>query len=1005
MIRRLSLLTLSLLLLAITSVHAWQQRVHYTMRITLEPANHSYTGSQRLVYTNNSPDTIREVYYHLFYEAFKPGSMMDQRDSTLPDSYLGIRRLDQSEQGVVAVQSLAQEGTTLRWKVEETTLHATLAHPIPPGGSTTLDMEWITQIPRLTRRGGWLSSEGIEYSMAQWYPKLAEYDRAGWHNDEYVSREFYGVFGTFDVDITLPGRYIVGATGTLQNPQEVGCGYELGAVDTTILYPATGEGTKTWRFHADDVHDFAWTADPDYVHQIARANGVTIHALYARDLADLWRDVGPWSRAIMAYFSKRFGPYLWPSFTVAQGGDGGMEYPMLIMITGNRTPVSLAGVIAHEMGHQWYYGMMANNEIEEAWMDEGFAQYLTAEARRDLFGLGEPRTNPYQGLERIVYPWTPRPWAHAEAFYNLAENGYDEPLSTWHDHFREGATAGTVYYSGETTLRMLQSMVGDSLFDDGMQRYHAAWHFRHPSMRDFERSMEEATGLRLDWFFHQWILNTTRRVDYAVDNVESSRDGDGYTTRLAMSRRDDGLMGFDVTLRYEDGSSTTAHVSPEIWTKPGVEFNLPRWTWMQRNYSAVFRTPKRVVRAEIDTALKMLDIDRTNNSAGTGLFADAPPVDIDLYRRWDIERPWDRYTIRARPTPWYSERDGVQLGATFDGGYTWQRYEATLGAAYNVRSKRVDCTIGYSSTAPLLGRLARYRLLATNADGVQHWSAELTKAIPNEFSFERTLHEFRLGTARDVLVGPNYPNPVAPWWSGGWNTLSLGYRYRFDQARPQARHLDATFRTSFDSPTSFTQWTVAAGTTFSTIGLSIIPDLFLGVSRGAPPAQEMFAAAGARGSEMHANVVHRLAMNAAPGFMARNHLVLPTEGYLLSLAALPADQRLYGSVLNARMAIGNLNPLASTRVPLLSALDIRAYGAAGWLFPGTLTFNGFGEPSWEAGASASIDLLAALLPTVLNFAIDAPRPLRLSLHVPFLASSPLLSAPHLAWRWAIGVSM
>lgn len=997
---------LLLVFLAPLAANAWQQHVHYTMSVRLDPASHSYAGLQRLVYTNNSPDTIREVYYHLFYEAFKPGSMMDQRDSTLPDSRLGIRRLSRSDQGGVNVEALTQEGSEIRWRVEETTLHAYLARPIPPGGSTTLDMRWTTFIPRLKRRGGWMSNEGIEYSMSQWYPKMAEYDRAGWHNDEYVSREFYGVFGTFDVSITLPGRYIVGGTGVLQNPQEVGCGYELGAVDTTILYPRTNDELKTWIFHAEDVHDFAWVADPDYAHQIARAGGTTIHALYNRDYANLWRDVDPWARAIMGYFGRRFGPYLWPSFTVAQAGDGGMEYPMLIMITGNRTPGSLAGVIAHEMGHQWYYGMMANNETEEAWMDEGFAQYLTAEARRDVFGLERfASENPYTGLERIVRPWSRAPWAHAGAFYNLAEDDHDEPLSTWHDHFREGATAGTVYSSGEATLRMLQSMVGDSLFDLGMQRYHANWHFHHPSMRDYESSMEEATGLRLDWFFHQWILNTTRRVDYALDAVESERDGDGYKTRLEMSRRADGLMGFDVTLHYEDGSTAAAHVSPEIWTKPGVEFNLPRWTWMQREYSAAFRTPKRVVRAEIDTALMMLDIDRTNNSAGSGLLPDVPPIEVDWYKRWDIDRPWDRYTVRARPTLWYSERDGVQIGALLDGGYTWHRYEATLGGAYNIRSKRVDYTLGYGSTVPLLGPLANYRLTATNADGVQHWSAEISKAIPNEFSFDHTLNQFKLAAARAVLVGPNYPNAVAPWTPGGWNTLGLAYRYRIDDRLPEALHLDATFRSSFDSPTSFTQWTVAGGSTLSLpLDLDLIPNLFVGVSRGAPPAQEMFAAAGARGSEMHTNVVHRLAMNAAPDFMARNHLVLPTEGYLLSLAELPPNERFYGSVINARAAVGNLNPF-TPEAPLVGGLDLRLYGAAGWLFPGTLTFDGFKDIHWEVGASASLDLLDAFLPDALVLGIDAPRPLRLSFYVPFLASSPLLSEPHLAWRWAIGVSM
>jgi hypothetical protein len=996
---------LLLLLLAPSAARAWQQRVHYRMTIDLDTALHEYTGRQRLIYVNNSPDTLQEVYYHLYYEAFKPGSMMDIRDRSLPDGgSLKVDELSPDQQGGVRVDSLSQDGYPLRWTVDETILRATLRQPLLPGDSTVLDMSWLTRIPKLTRRGGWMNREGIEYSMSQWYPKLAAYDRAGWHPDDYVSREFYGVFGTYDVEITLPASYVVGGTGTVTNPEEVKCGYELGAVDTLLTSPASGTGRKTWRFHAENVHDFAWVADREYVHRISRWRDVSLHFLYKRGATLSWQYLPTWTQALMAYYGKRFGAYSWPQFTVAMAGDRGMEYPQMIMITGYRDVVSLAGVLAHEMGHQWFYGMIGNNETQEAWMDEGFAQYMTDEARRKVFGL---ERNPYRDLDSLIYPWNDSPVKDIGDYYVLAITGYSEPLATYHDWFREGSTSGLPYFKGEAVLRMLEGMLGTPLFDQAMRTYMERWRFRQPSFRDFEHAVEDASGLTLDWFFNEWV-ELEKTCDYAAEGIESREDSAGFRTTLRLERKGEAVMPLDVTLRYDDGSTAVANIPVVAWTKPDVDFHLPRWAWVAPEYAATFITPKRVVEAEIDTSMLLADIDRTNNVASTGLFSSIlPPSRVAWYKRWDWGRPLDRYSIRLRPTLWYSQADAVQIGLVADGGYAYDRYYSKAGIYYNLGSQRVDYDLRYETQTDLLGRLSTISAMATNADGVQLWSIGLAKTIRPLYYWTPTTNRIQFEAQREVLVGGNYPNQIASWEHGGFNTMAL--QYSFDAiglAGFRRMSASARFESSFMSTTEFTQLKIDAKGDATVLGRPVSVALFAGASAGDPPAQRLFNAAGATSLDMHRNVIQRLAMNANPRFMSVNHLVLPMQGYLLSLASIPDSLRFAGNMIDGRVKIGLPNPLASSpQIPILGEIDIALYGAAGWLFDDAITWKGFRDINAEAGITASIDLLSTLFPRVIVDAIASPSPVTLGFHMPLVATSGLLDRQGLAYRWAISVSM
>lgn len=983
---------------------AWQQRVDYTMDVRLLTDNRALEGEQRLVYHNNSPDTISYVYYHLFYNAFRSGSMFFRLNRTEENN-----PLHPSFQGGVRIDSMWQDGVPLTWSIDETILRAELDRPVAPGDSTILRMQWFTQIPLVIRRGGHTSPEGVEYTMTQWYPKLAAYDEHGWHPDIYVRREFYGVFGTYTVSITLPARYVVGATGLLVNPAEVRCGYELGSVDTLLLYPASGKGDKTWRFRAEKVHDFAWSADPGYFHEIARCGDVTLHLLARRDARLRWSRAASMTRRLLAYYSRRFGDYGWPQFTIAQGGDGGMEYPMISMITGFRTETSLWGVIAHELAHQWFYGMVANNETDEAWLDEGFAEYLASEARRDTLDLAQT-TNPYTGLDRLIYPWWYAPnYRNVENYYRLAVRGLEEPLSTYHDRFRDEQSSALVYNKGEGILRMLQTMLGDSIFDTGMRRYVDRWRWRHPSTRDFEREMERASGMRLDWFFNQWVT-LSRTCDFGLTRLSSDQRTDGWTTTIEMERKGECEMPLVLELMYDDGTTSRLFVPIDGWRHPDLESAATPWRWIDRSYRTTIATRQEVVRATIDPDMTLLDIDRTDNTRGSsfpGGFLSG--THVAMWRRWDMDRPPDAYSVRVRPLIWYSQGDGAEFGVVADGGYTFDRYGARAGVSYNVGSRRFDYDLAYSTTISLPVGMGRVDIAAVAADGVRSLGARIGTESNRAPTHTKGIgHRARMTIDYERLIGPDYPNGLIPWDKGDF--ASIGVEYGLTASGPFGHpFISATVggTTAIATERRYTEWRLSAFGRHRVAGIAARLDLFVGASVGNLPMQRQFDLAGASARSLHSTTIHRLAANISPEFARRNRLVLPREGWLFSLLDAPGGHRGAGAI-NTRLSLGNLRDL-----PLVGLLkevgltDARLYGSVGWLFNGDLSVHGLATPpSVEAGVWGTFDLVNLLLPQRIIDLLDLPTPILLSIHLPLVASSPRLEQQGFRLRSpAIGITL
>lgn len=581
----------------------WQQRVKYEMRVDLDTRTHRFTGSNTLVYTNNSPDTLREVFFHLYFNAFRPGSEMDVRSRTIadPDSRVGgrISELTKSEMGELVVERMFQSGKGVVLEPMGTVLKAVLAQPLLPGKSTTLTYDFKGQVPVQIRRSGRDNAEGVAYSMTQWYPKLAEYDERGWHAYPYVGREFYGVWGDFDMSITLDSAYTIAATGVLQNPEQIGHGYPVGRKG--LKRPA---GDKLiWHFTAKNVHDFAWAADPAFIHTMDQVpDGPVLHFFRKNDpaLKETWDQLPEYMIKSFQFMNKHFGTYPWPQYSFVQGGDGGMEYPMMTLITGKRRIGSLVGVSVHESVHSWYYGVLASNEGRFAWMDEGFTEYASGEVMKELFGGDDdPHASSIIGYRGLV------------------ESGKQEPPSIHADHFKTNAAYGATAYSfGELLVHQLGAVVGEKNIDAGMLRYFAACEFEHPEPIDFERAMEKQSGLELDWYFDEWI-NTTRRLDYGIREVLQV----GSELRITMENKGDQLMPVDIEIELREGKRERYHVPLSLMRggKPaGSEMDpftvLPAWQWTDPTYTFVVPGAlANVASITLDPKHRLADMDLSND--------------------------------------------------------------------------------------------------------------------------------------------------------------------------------------------------------------------------------------------------------------------------------------------------------------------------------------------------------------------------------------------------------
>ncbi len=588
----------------------WQQHVDYTMDVNMDVETFKYDGNQKLVYTNNSPDTLDQVFYHMYFNAFQPGSEMDMRLQSIkdPDGRMmnengksRIAELQPDEIGYLKASSLTQDGTELDYSLEGTVLEVKLAKPLAPGQSSTFDMDFAGQVPLQIRRSGRDNEEGISLSMSQWYPKMAEYDFEGWHADPYIAREFHGVWGDFDVKITLDKSYIVGGSGYLQNADEIGYGYQAEGVKQP---KHKGKKTLTWHFKAPMVHDFMWAADPDYVHDTLKMeNGPTLHFFYEDEpgLKENWKKLQEKTAQAMSFFSRNIGEYPYDQYSVIQGGDGGMEYAMSTLITGERSFESLVGVMVHELAHSWFQHILATNEAKHEWMDEGFTSFISSLCMNVIMDQGKdnPFENSYKG------------------YFALVNSGLEEPQSTHADRYDVNYAYGIAAYSkGAVFLSQLGYVIGQEALMETLRKYYQDFKFKHPTPNDVKRTAEKVSGMQLDWYLTDWT-QTTNTIDYGVKEVESA----GETSEVVLERIGKMPMPLDILVIYNDGTQEIRYAPLRMMRGeksnpyPNLSWTvMPDWPWAMPEYSFKLDRPKSEIAAiVIDPSQLMADVDRSNN--------------------------------------------------------------------------------------------------------------------------------------------------------------------------------------------------------------------------------------------------------------------------------------------------------------------------------------------------------------------------------------------------------
>lgn len=616
--------SITLFLLTVTSVRGfaqrktyWDQKVDYAMEIDVNEKTFQYDGKMKLKYSNNSGQELNKVYFHLYFNAFQPGSMMDERLKNIvdPDARMVTRSgtkekpvvtsriaaLSPQQVGYQKIKTVKYNGVDVPFKEDGTILEVNLPTAIKDASTVEFDLTWEAQVSEQIRRSGRNSKEGIAFSMTQWYPKMAQFDEFGWHLDEYIGREFIAPFGNFDVKIHINKDYVIGSSGKLQNPTEVKGYFKNAKIKAK-------NNKATWHYKAENIHDFAWAADPKLVVDSAKTQtGTTIYTVYLptdQEVIGNWKTALGMATEFFDFTGKHFGQYPWSTYTIVQGGDGGMEYGTATLITGGRNLKGLVGVIFHEAAHSWYQHLFGINETVDEWMDEGFTSYIEELAYQEIF------------LKPKVRELNPIGMAY-NGYYRLAKSGKEEPMSLLADYYNTNfAYSNEAYNKGAVLAEQLGYIIGKENLQKTFLSFYDQWKFKHPTPNDFKRVAEQTADINLKWYFNLFI-NTTRTIDYAIGEVSDQQ--------IEIKNKSNLAMPIDLLVEYQDGSRELFYIPLREMRgeKPAEQFDiyqgvkrtvLPDWFWTKPSYT--IPVSKQVKKAWIDPTQRLADINYEDNAYG-----------------------------------------------------------------------------------------------------------------------------------------------------------------------------------------------------------------------------------------------------------------------------------------------------------------------------------------------------------------------------------------------------
>ena len=574
----------------------WQQRVDYRITATLDAAANVLSGRETIRYANNSPDTLTYLWMHLEQNICAANSVTNRlnqpplvfQDATFDFSCQGFA-------GGLTLETVAVAGRPLAHSVYGTTMRVDLPAPLAPGAVFTFEIAWRFPIPAYGAAR--MGHDGELYEIAQWYPRLAVYDDVrGWNAEPYIGAgEFYLEYGSFDVTLRVPARYVVAATGVLTNPEAALTATQRERLaqarrsDSPVAIitaaeagrPATRPtttGTLTWHFVADSVRDFAFAAGPELRWDAVNYDGILIQTLY-RPQATLWEEAILMARQSIQHFSEQWYRYPYPHATTVEGPIAGMEYPMLTFVPAGPTRIDVQWTLSHEFGHEWFPMVVGSNERLYPWMDEGFDTFIDLEGAEQYFA-GTAYGDTVGVMALHLYP------AHAVP-------GEEQPLMLRPIESRDLFWTG--YRKPSLMLRLLRfEVLGRERFDHAFRTYIRSWAFRHPTPADFFRVMRDASGVELDWFWRDWLF-TTARLDQAVDSIAGSS--------VFLSNRGSMVMPAELLLTFADGTTDTVRLPVDMWN-------------LGNQFEYRVAGDRRPVTAELDPRHALPDVARPNNRRG-----------------------------------------------------------------------------------------------------------------------------------------------------------------------------------------------------------------------------------------------------------------------------------------------------------------------------------------------------------------------------------------------------
>lgn len=1021
----------------------WQQDVHYRIKADVDERAEIISADLELTYWNNSPDTLYHVFFHLHQNAFQPGSYYDnlQENNDVKRYYSYYEA-----QGLGTVFPYVKyQGNEMKVELDNTVMKVLLDEPILPGQSVEFEIPFKTFYGRgsVRRRMKVYDSFGFKhFNGVHWYPRISVYDsKFGWNTDQHLGREFYADFGTFDVELTFASNYVVEATGYLTNREEVLPNDLRQQLDITnfkdkplneapsIITPYDSTQRKTWVYHAENVHNFAFTADPTYRIGEVTWNGIRCIALVQEPHAANWQDVAQFTADVVKTYSQDIGMYGYHKMIVADAQDG-MEYPMLTLC-GGLYPGN-KGLIAHEVGHNWFYGMIGNNETYRASLDEGFTQFLTSWSIEAIDGDYPDRDPPKNWYQRKFWePPTVRFQRVVYGYMSDAIHGEDAPLNTHSDAFngavRHGGGYRHVYYKTAVMLYNLQYVLGDELFLEAMQHYFDQWKYKHPYFEDMRSSFIQYTDVDLNWFFDQW-LETSKNVDYTVTKAKKTgQEGDNLTYDIHFKRIGRMQMPIDFIVVTKDGDTLAYHI-PNTWFEKETDATvLPKWHgWdkLQPTYTATITVPGKIKDVIIDPSKRLADINMMNNHL-------KPHVDLQFDSRINRYPDYDEYDLNMRPDLWWNAYDGLKIGFHMNGNYMrdkhnmefylWghtglgqgdpSKYPFTEGTEDNFDP--ISYIFRYRTRMDKIMRKTSFFFEAKYLDGLEGYSLGIDKGFNNNKT--NLILSFKLMT-RPQEVKLNYLIYPNEWEDNKINTainLALTHDYRYQKGSGEMEVYLRSSALASDYLYHYLQVKVVNHTRLWKLDLKSRVFGRYGTGNNLPGESALYVA-GANGEAMMENKFVRSQGFVPPTWTGYSNEVnhfqhgggLNLRGYAGYYITEEKDGDVHlvykgnsGGALNIELDFDQLIKFKPKWVRDYFKLDTYLFVDGGFIvFTEDDGTESFAEPRMDAGAGIAL--------TVKKFGpLQNVKPLTIRFDVPFYIShAPFAEPDNVKFRWVVGVN-